>query len=145
MRTLEMFLEGPPPRTTAQTREVAIHGGRPTFYKPAKLKVAELELTVKLLQHRPDAPMDGPLRLTVRWLFPRKSRPKDGVLWKTTRPDTDNLQKLLKDCMTVVGFWNDDSQVCSEIVEKFTKPGEGGIYVRIEKLDGGEAEAYGNQ
>ena len=24
--------------------------------------------------------------------------------YRTTRPDTDNLQKLLKDCMTAVGF-----------------------------------------
>ena len=37
---------------------------------------------------------------------------------KDTKPDTDNLQKLLKDCMTAVGFWVDDAQVCSELTEK---------------------------
>jgi len=30
----------------------------------------------------------------------------------------EQMQKLLKDCMTAVGFWEDDAQVCSELVEK---------------------------
>ena len=30
---------------------------------------------------------------------------------EVTKPDTDNLQKLLKDCMTKCGFWKDDAQV----------------------------------
>ena len=37
-----------------------------------------------------------------------------GISWdgeyRTTKPDTDNLQKLLKDCMTATGFWTDDAQ-----------------------------------
>ena len=53
--------------------------------------------------------------------------------YKTSRPDTDNLQKLLKDCMTLVGFWDDDALVASELVEKFWAEFPG-IYIRIEKL-----------
>ncbi len=45
------------------------------------------------------------------------------------KPDTDNLQKLLKDVMTAVGFWQDDAQVASEIVEKFWAEIPG-IYIR---------------
>lgn len=51
----------------------------------------------------------------------------------TTKPDTDNLQKLLKDCMTKLGYWQDDAQVASEIVEKFWADTVG-IYIKIEEL-----------
>ena len=53
--------------------------------------------------------------------------------YRITKPDTDNLNKLLKDCMTEVCFWKDDSLVASEIIEKFwaDKPG---IYIKIEEL-----------
>ena len=51
----------------------------------------------------------------------------------TTKPDTDNLQKLLKDVMTDLGFWKDDALVASEIVEKFwaERPG---IFIYVETL-----------
>lgn len=58
---------------------------------------------------------------------------RDGE-WKTTKPDTDNMIKLLKDCMTRTGFWVDDAQVCSEITEKFWGD-VSGIYVMVEQLD----------
>ena len=67
----------------------------------------------------------------VKWCFPR-GRHGNGE-YRTTRPDTDNLQKLLKDCMTAAGFWKDDALVASEIVEKFWADVPG-IYVRIEEL-----------
>ena len=41
--------------------------------------------------------------------------------------------KLLKDCMTKCGFWKDDSQVASEITEKFYGS-KVGIYIRIREL-----------
>ena len=42
--------------------------------------------------------------------------------------------KLLKDCMTKAGFWKDDSQVASEITEKFygIYPG---IYIKVRELN----------
>ncbi len=53
--------------------------------------------------------------------------------WRTSKPDTDNLQKLLKDVMTSLGFWKDDALVCSEICEKFWAATPG-IYIHIEEL-----------
>lgn len=53
--------------------------------------------------------------------------------YRITKPDTDNLQKLLKDCMTSVGFWKDDALVASEIAEKFWADPPG-IYIRIKEL-----------
>ena len=52
-----------------------------------------------------------------------------------TRPDTDNLQKLLKDCMTRCGFWKDDAQVVREIVEKRWSDEPTGIFVEIKSLE----------
>lgn len=54
---------------------------------------------------------------------------------RTTRPDTDNLNKMLKDCMTALGFWRDDAQVAQEIIEKFWADVPG-IYIRITQLEG---------
>lgn len=47
------------------------------------------------------------------------------------KPDTDNLEKALKDEMTRLHFWHDDAQVCSEIVEKFWSA-PCGVFVRVE-------------
>ena len=52
-----------------------------------------------------------------------------------TKPDTDNLQKLLKDCMTAEHFWTDDALVCSEITEKFWADTPG-IWIHIEPVEG---------
>ena len=62
--------------------------------------------------------------------------------WIKTKPDTDNLQKLLKDCMTQVGFWKDDAQVVSEKVQKRWSDEPTGIYIEIKELEEG---ADGNQ
>ena len=51
----------------------------------------------------------------------------------TNEKELNNLQKLLKDCMTVCGYWKDDALVASEIVEKFWADVPG-IYIRIEEL-----------
>ncbi len=76
--------------------------------------------------------MEGPVRMSVKWCFPRSGSHRDGE-YRTSKPDTDNLQKLLKDCMTAVGFWKDDAQVASEIVEKFWAEIPG-IYVCVEQI-----------
>ena len=45
--------------------------------------------------------------------------PMKNGLYRITKPDTDNLNKMLKDEMTKLHFWKDDAQVCLEIIEKF--------------------------
>ena len=49
--------------------------------------------------------------MVTKWCFP-KGKHSDGE-YKATKPDTDNLQKMLKDVMTEVGFWKDDALVAS--------------------------------
>lgn len=105
--------------------------GRPVFYDPPELKAAKEKLIGNLYKYRIMAPYRTGVRLITKWCFPKNGH-KDGE-YRITKPDTDNLQKMLKDCMTLVGFWKDDALVASEITEKFwaEKPG---IYIRIEEL-----------
>ena len=55
-----------------------------------------------MIPHIPDKPFDGPLRLIVRWCFPATGKHHDGE-YKYTKPDTDDLNKALKDIMKSSG------------------------------------------
>lgn len=129
---MEFFMSMIPPTVTAQEHRVQVVNGHVVVYEPAKLKDARQKLEANLIKHRPETPFTGGIRLTVKWLFPKGAKHEDGE-YRITRPDTDNLQKLLKDCMTRCGYWKDDALVCSEIVEKFWAM-HPGIYIRIEVI-----------
>lgn len=129
---LEFFMAMKPPTITAQERKVRVdEHGRPIFYEPMDLRNARRLLRDHLQQHKPEAPAKKGVELVTKWCFPRGSH-EDGE-YRITKPDTDNLQKLLKDCMTDVGFWKDDALVCREIVEKFWAE-HPGIYIRVTEL-----------
>ena len=129
---MNFFIAMHPPTATAQERKVKVINGKPIFYDPPAVKLAKELLSACLAQHRPTQPMTGGLSLRVLWLFPRGAHPHGA--WRTTKPDTDNLQKMLKDCMTRVGFWEDDAQVAREIIEKRWSDEPCGIYIEIEPL-----------
>lgn len=104
------------PTATGQEKGYSSKTG--TYYEPASVKQARAKLNGHLAPNRPERQLQGPLRLLVKWCFPETKTHPAGS-WKTTRPDTDNLEKILKDEMTRLGFWKDDAQVCSETIEKF--------------------------
>lgn len=129
---IEFFMPVIPPTATHQEKKVRMAGGRPVFYDPPEVQAARSKLTDYLAGHRPDRPLEGGIRLLVKWCFPR-GKHRDGE-YRITRPDTDNLQKLLKDCMTAAGFWKDDAQVASEICEKFWAEVPG-LYICLEQIE----------
>ena len=131
--TLSFFIDfngRNPPTVTHQMHRVTVRNGKPQFFDSPELAKARADLCAHLEQHSPDAPFEGPLSLAVVWRF-RDSKGREG--WKDTKPDTDNLQKLLKDCMTRTRFWIDDAQVAKEHVCKrwSLKPG---IVIAITQL-----------
>ena len=126
----EFFMSMEPPTCTYQEKKVAVIK-EPVFYDPPEVNAARLKLTGDLAKYKPAVRYECGVRLMVKWCFSR-GRHRDGE-YRITRPDTDNLQKLLKDCMTAAGFWKDDALVASEIVEKFWAEIPG-IYIRIEEL-----------
>ena len=131
-KPLSFFLPIIPPTVTHQEKKVTVKNGKPVFYEPPELKDARAKLSSYLAPHAPKQPFKKALRLIVKWCFPVTGKHKDGE-YKYTRPDTDNLQKMLKDCMTDCDFWKDDALVASEIIEKFWAD-ISGIWIRIEEV-----------
>lgn len=125
-----------PPTATSQENKTAVVNGKIMHYKSKGAKATFAILTAALLPFRPKKPMDGPIRLVCYWRFPKGKSHRSGE-WKITKPDTDNLQKALKDVMTRLGYWVDDSRVCSELVTK-TWSDRPGIEIWAEEI--GDAE-----
>lgn len=128
---IEFFMPMVPPTVTHQEKKVTVVKGKPIFYEPENVKAARAKLMAYLAKHKPAEPYREPVRLVVKWMFPRGTH-RDGE-YRGTKPDTDNLQKMLKDVMTHLHYWKDDALVASEIVEKFWAELPG-IYIRIEEL-----------
>lgn len=128
----EFFMAMEPPTVTHQEKKVAHINGKTVFYEEENLKDARMKLEAYLAKHMPKEKYTGAVRLTTKWCFSVRGNHTDGE-YKTSKPDTDNLQKLLKDVMTKLKYWTDDALVSSEIIEKFwsTIPG---IYIKIEEL-----------
>ena len=130
---IHFFMFMNPPTATAQERQVKIIHGKPIFYEPEQVKKAKLMIMDGLMGNVPKEPITGPIKLTTLWCFPKGKSHKDKE-WRTTKPDTDNLQKLLKDCMTKMHFWKDDAQVVHEEVGKVWAADPAGIMISIETL-----------
>lgn len=129
---IDFFMTMVPPTVTHQEKQIHVVNGKPVYYEPAELKAARQKLNAHLARFKPAEKYKGPIALLTKWCFPVKGKHKNGE-YRTSKPDTDNLQKLLKDCMTDVGFWKDDALVCREITEKFWADVPG-VYIRIEEL-----------
>ena len=115
---IEFFLPMEKIPTTTHQQKSKREKWQADFYEPEELKNARAKFESLLARHVPPDKLKGPVRLTVKWCFPMIKGARTGQ-YKTTKPDTDNLQKLFKDCMTKLGFWKDDAEVASEIAEKF--------------------------
>ena len=125
------------PTVTAQMKRVDTRGGRPRFYDSPELKQTR-QLFLQLLRpHAPQEPFKGPVSLTTVWIFPLpKARKVKPGAYKITKPDTDNLLKLFKDCMAEAGYFENDSRVCSETTIKIYND-QPGIFVKVEELPAG--------
>jgi crossover junction endodeoxyribonuclease RusA len=129
---LSFFIQCVPPKATSQQKGICLIGGKPRHFKKKNVADAENSLTALLMPHRPAKPIEGAVALSVTWTYPwRSSETKRnkalGYMPCTTKPDADNLVKMLGDCMTRLAFWNDDAQVADLRVRKGwgDKPGIG--------------------
>ena len=105
---------------TAQARaRHTVRNGIVMAYKDKNQQANERTLEACLLEHRPKAPLSGPLVLEFVAALPvPKSVSKNiraamlaGEDYPTKKPDLDNLAKQLKDAMTRMQFWHEDKQV----------------------------------
>ena len=106
-----------PPTTTAQAsmRILKSKTGKSFIgrYKNSKATAVTKELYYMLYPFRPSVPLEVPLHLNIKYVLPyRKSESKKNLKYDymphTSRPDSDNLCKLLLDVMNGV-FYTDDS------------------------------------
>ena len=123
------------PTGTAQQRGVSIVNGHVHHYVKKNVQDAHDIYRAIFNLHRPSKPFKGAVALRVSFYYPidKAKKHKDGEP-KTSRPDTDNLVKLVKDVLTEVGYWGDDAQVAKELVTK-SYSRVSGIYVSIEPLN----------
>lgn len=112
---------------TAQARpRVAVRGKFAQAYKTKDQQANERTLEAWLKDHAPESPLQGGLVLEFVAAFPiPKSATKNnraqmlhGFMLPTKKPDLDNLAKQLKDAMTRMQFWCDDSQIVSMHCDK---------------------------
>ena len=126
---MEFFMPMRIPTATAQEKKINKKTG--TLYPDTAVKTAKEKFLAHLDKYKPDIPLEAPISLMVIWNFHSDSHPDKSP--KITKPDTDNMIKLLKDCMTKKGFWKDDAQVAYEVLGKFWTTGTEGIYIKEEE------------
>jgi Holliday junction resolvase RusA-like endonuclease len=124
-----------PPTATAQQKGERVVKGYIHHYKKNNVAQAEAILRDALLPYVPEEPItDRPIYFGAIWEFPypksAKKHEPEKFRQKFTRPDTDNLNKLLKDVMTDMGFWKDDALISVEFIEKVYSD-EPGILILI--------------
>lgn len=150
---MRFFISCNPPKSTHQAGQRIIRRKDGTQFigkfANSKSKAAQQTITALFAPHAPSSPYVGPLGLHVGWIYPwRKSEPKknrmNGFRWCDTRPDCDNLAKMVKDQLSRLGFWTDDSQVARLVFDK----GWGdhpGIFIHIDPLPETSTPAYYNK
>lgn len=129
------FISCEPPTVTHQEQRIGKRkDGSVYMYEAAELKRVRTELEGMLYKRRPEAPYTCAVRLIVKYGFKATAKHPANT-WKTTKPDTDNMNKLLKDVMTKCGFWTDDALVVSEVIEKYYTDLPG-IFIQIDEMEG---------
>lgn len=123
MRRIAFTVSGVP---TAKGRpKFARMGSNVRAYTPSKTVAAEQTLTARALPYKPSAPLSEPLRLYVEFTFPVPSswskKKQNSADAHVTKPDLDNLVKLVKDSLNGV-FWIDDKQIYELTARKVYGP-----------------------
>ena len=129
-----MLLDIDPPTITAQQKGVRVVHGKPFFYEKAEVTNARRKIEWAMKQYVPDEPIETPVRLTVKLGIPTKDKKKLKKEWKDTRPDLDNMLKLMLDCLTEMSFLKDDALIVQLVAEKkWTENGY--IFIVIEDAE----------
>lgn len=119
-----IYLPIEPPTRTSQQKGARVVHGRIHFFEKKEVAQAKAILKDELLKFVPDEPIKGAVRIDVTFAFGTKDKKKIRGEFRTTRPDLDNLFKGLADCLTDLGFWEDDSQIVSLMLRKLWVPVE---------------------
>lgn len=139
---IEIVLKCNPPKSTAQASNKILKTKSGRYFvgkmKTSKAKQVESDLVSLLYPFVPEKPLEGALSVEILWAYSwRTSEPKknkvNGFKYCDTRPDADNICKLLFDTLTRLSFWKDDSQIADLNFKKIWSD-ESKIIIKINNL-----------
>lgn len=117
-----------PSKPAGQPRaRVGVIGGHGRAFKSAKARLLEQDVLAFAAPAAPDARLEGAVRVTITARMPipagwpawRQEAALAGAIRPTTRPDADNVAKLILDALNRSGrFWRDDAQVVELVASK---------------------------
>lgn len=119
------------PSSTPQQRKLA--GGGAT-HPTQGLRYARAAWRALVEPYRPARPMAGAVGMLVFLSYHTDDKEKQGE-YKTTRPDGDNLLKIIKDAMTKAGYWKDDNQVADEHIVRLWTEKESHVAIEVKELE----------
>lgn len=116
-------------------------GASVATYTPDETRKAEEDFILQAKRHRPPTPLLGGVRLKVisyrgipeSWTENRKRLARCGFIGPTSKPDWDNLGKLVSDAMNGI-FYKDDAQVIECTVVKMYASSDPRTEVTIEGI-----------
>lgn len=121
------------PKGTAQMKGVRVVNGKPYFYRKDNVDSARHKFIIALRPHKPNAPIDKPVRLYLWFAYDVKDKKKWGK-YKPTVPDVDNIAKEFIDSMKAVGIFEDDAVVVDlRIIKTYAE--EASIMVQYEVIE----------
>ncbi len=129
-KTIDFFMAMKPPTTTFQAKQ--INWKNKSIFDSAEAKNARDKLEANLAKHKLDEPLTGAIRMTAIWCYQTEDENIVGEP-KVSKPDLDNMNKLLADSMTKLKFFKDDSQITTLILEKYWSDVPG-IYIKLEQI-----------
>ncbi|MDK8253227.1 MAG: RusA family crossover junction endodeoxyribonuclease [Dialister micraerophilus] len=132
-KNVSFFIPMKIPSKTFQAKKITTKNGKAILYKSKELQDIETNFISRLSKYKPEEPLIGAIGLSLSWIY-EKDHIHKGQYYKTTKPDLDNLGKLFKDCMTICGFWRDDSQIVQTTEQKIYGDFEG-VYVSYMRLE----------
>lgn len=131
-----VFIEGTP---KPQPRHRVAKNGH--MYYPPSADAWKDALALGLRPFVPTKPHEGPIRIDLDYFMPRPKRlmrkkDTDGIIPHTSKPDIDNLNKLVLDVMVKIGLITDDAQVYYIVAFKWyhRKSGEPGAHISLSVL-----------
>ena len=107
------------PRARAFVRK-----GHAAVYDPGTAEGWKGSIALAARDYLPASPYDCPIVCNLVFIFPRPARlmtkkSPDGRIPYTAKPDRDNSDKAVLDCLTGIGMWRDDALVYDGRITKF--------------------------
>ena len=122
---IEITIQGTP---IAQRRpRFTSRGGKKRAYNSQREEAERWVMEARTQLPKGFRPIEGPVALQIRFLMPipasttakRRHSMRVGICpYHEKKPDLDNLEKWVMDCLTLAGVWVDDKQVASKITFK---------------------------